>query len=288
VAVALAVIVSIPLQAQLQQERIDLDAIYRIKEEGLQRSQIMDIASYLTDVSGPRLTNSPQLKAAAEWSRKKLIEWELSNVQFEDWGNFGRGWSNERMTAHVVSTPTFPVIAFPKAWTPGTPGAMTADVVSAVMATDADFEKFRGKLKGKIAMITAMRDVPALFQAPGRRLTDQELQNLATQPVQPPGQRGGGGGGAQNFNNRRMAFLMAEGVVATLDRGSDSFVSAGGSDLSWMTQRTDGGTVFPAGSGPRDQNAGKITPGVTLAVEHYNRMMRILEKNVPVKVELEK
>ena len=265
VAIVLAVLAAIPLTAQMQQERVDLDAIYRIKEEGLQRSQVMDIVSYLTDVSGPRLTNSPQLKAAAEWSRKKLIEWELANVQFEDWGNFGRGWSNDRMAVHVVSTPAFPVIAYPKAWTPGTSGATTADVVTAVITSEADFDKFRGKLQGKIAMITAMRDVPALFQAPGRRYTEEDLESLSMQPVQAPGAGQRGGGGAQNFNNRRMQFLMSEGVIATLEPGQG-----------------DGGNVFVAGGGNRAPDAPPTLPQIVLAVEHYGRMWRMIERNVPV------
>jgi hypothetical protein len=198
------------------------------------------------------------------------VEWELANVNFEDWGNFGRGWSNERMTAHVVSTPSFPVIAFPKAWTPGTNGIMTADVVTAVMTSEADFEKFRGKLKGKIAMITPMREVPAQFQAPGRRYTDEELKNLSTQPVQTPGQRGGGGGNnAQNFNNRRLQFLMAEGVLATLEPGPG-----------------DGGTVFVQTGASRAPDAPPTLPQLVLAVEHYGRMWRMIELNVPVTIEL--
>jgi len=117
-------------------------------------------------------------------------------------------------------------------------------------------------------------------------MNEDDIAEAEKMPI--PGQRGQrGGAGGQNLQSQIREFFLNEGVVATFDRGGDSFMSAGGSDLSWQTQRTDGGTVFPSGSGPRDQNAGKITPGVTLAVEHYNRMMRILEKNFPVKVELD-
>src|SRR5438876_1200958 len=172
-------LVAVPILAQISQEPVDLDGIYRIKDEGLNRSQVMETLSYLTDVYGPRLTGSPQIKAAAEWTKKKLMEWELANVNLESWGPFGRGWSNERFNARAVSPDTsFPLIAYPKAWTPGTDGAVEADVATAIINNDEDFEKFRGQLRGKFVMITAMRDVPAEFQAPGRRFTDEDLNSF--------------------------------------------------------------------------------------------------------------
>src|SRR2546426_12274992 len=239
-------LVAVPILAQISQEPVDLDGIYRIKDEGLNRSQVMETLSYLTDVYGPRLTGSPQIKAAAEWTKKKLMEWELANVNLESWGPFGRGWSNERFNARAVSPDTsFPLIAYPKAWTPGTDGAVEADVATAIINNDEDFEKFRGQLRGKFVMITAMRDVPAEFQAPGRRFTDEDLTNLSNQPVQPPrgggpGQRGaapgaGRGNNPQNFNQRRLKFFLDEGVIATIEAGQGS-----------------GGTVFVQGGGGRN------------------------------------
>ena len=97
-------------------ESVDLDAIQRIKEEGLDRSQVMDIAWYLTDVYGPRLTNSPQMRAAADWAVKKLNEWGLAKVAQEPWGTeFGRGWSNERTVVHVLKPSPWPVLAYARA-----------------------------------------------------------------------------------------------------------------------------------------------------------------------------
>src|SRR5882672_8977076 len=153
-AVILALLFGIPTAAQIQ-EKVDLDATYRIKDEGLNHSQVMDSLSYLTDVYGGRLTGSPQIKAAADWTRKKLMEWELTNVNLEPWGPFGRGWSNERFTARAIApADSFPLIAYPKAWTPGTSGAVSADVVTAVINNEQDFEKFRGQLRGKYVMTT--------------------------------------------------------------------------------------------------------------------------------------
>src|SRR5262245_28392207 len=92
---------AIPIVGQMPQEKVDLDAIYKIKDEGLNRSQVMDTLSYLTDVYGARLTGSPQIKAAADWAKKKLSEWELVNVYLEAWGPFGRDWAKEKFHACV-------------------------------------------------------------------------------------------------------------------------------------------------------------------------------------------
>ena len=124
-------------------EPVDLDAITRIKAEGFERTQVMDIAWWLTEVHGPRLTNSPQMRAAAQWTVGKAKEWGLANVALEPWGpnsEFGRGWSNERTVLHVVKPTPWPVLAYPRAWTPGTNGPVTADAVLAPMASEADFD----------------------------------------------------------------------------------------------------------------------------------------------------
>ena len=274
-----ALFLAIPIVAQMPQEKVDLDAIYKIKDEGLNRSQVMDTLSYLTDVYGPRLTGSPQIKAAGDWAKKKLTEWELLNVSLETWGPFGRGWTNERVTARAVSpNGSFAVVAQPKAWTPGTNGPVEGDVVIALINNDQDLEKFRGQLRGKYVMITAMPDVQAQFQAPGRRLTDDDLQTLTNQPVQPPrgggaGQRGGGGGGGgnnQNFNQRRQKFFLDEGVVATIEVGQGS-----------------GGTIFVQSGGGRNLNDAPVPAQVVMAVEHYGRIWRMLERKVPVRLEMD-
>jgi hypothetical protein len=269
--------VAIPIVAQMPQEKVDLDAIYKIKDEGLNRSQVMDTLSYLTDVYGARLTGSPQIKAAAEWTKKKLTEWELVNVNLETWGPFGRGWTNERFSASAISPSVgFQVIAYPKAWTPGTNGPVEADVMVAVVNNEQDIDKFRGQLRGKFAMIAAMPDVQAQFQAPGRRYTDEELLTLSNQQVQlqrggGPGQRGGGGGAnAQNFNARRQKFFLDEGVVATIEPGQGS-----------------GGTVFVQGGGGRNLTDPPVPAQVVMSVEQYGRIWRMLERKVPVRLEMD-
>jgi len=116
------------------------------------------------------------------------------------------------------------------------------------------------------------------------RMTDKDIAEAETTPV--PAMGGGRGTQAVAFRQKVSDFYVHEGVVALFDRGSDSDMAAGGSDLSWQQQHPDGGTIFPAGSSARDDKAGKSVPVIALAVEHYNRMIRVLDKGVPVKVEL--
>src|SRR5215831_13711629 len=135
---AVAVFWTIVLGAQLQTSVSEVDAIAKIKEEGLQHSQVMDIASSITDGFGPRLTGSPNIKAAAQWTTKKMSEWGLANVKLETWGPFGRGWTNEHFYAAMVKPYPFPLIGYTKAWTPGTNGTIKGDAIMAIVNTAAD------------------------------------------------------------------------------------------------------------------------------------------------------
>jgi len=268
-------------------EKLDYAMIAKIREESLSRSQVMDHISWLSDVYGPRLTGSPAIKQASDWAQKRFKEWGLANIHEEQWP-FGKGWSLERFSAHMIEPQVSPLIGYPKSWSPGTQGLIAAEVAHAPIRSEADFDKYRGKLRGKIVLSQPAREVKMLEGRIVLRMTDEDIKEVNRTPIP---SRGGARGesefrrGAQ-LQSKINEFLLAEGVVAVFDRGGDNFMSPGGSDLTWLTQRTDGGTIFVGPGGPRDQNAGKVPPQVTLAVEHYNRMVRILEKNVPVKVEL--
>jgi carboxypeptidase Q len=276
---ALLVLLSAAAAAQAP-ERVDLAMVTRITEEGLTRSQVMDHLGWLSDVYGPRVTGSPAFAQASAWAMKTLAAWGLVNVHQETFA-FGAGWAVERFSVHLVEPQTQPLIGYPRAWTVGTRGPVTAEVVAADLRSEADFARYRGTLKGKIVLTQSARPVPMLDGRVVLRMTEDELKEAATQV--PPDEAGSGSG--RTFAQRLQAFLAAEGALAALDRGSDDVMSEGGSELSWRTQRTDGGTVFPSSGGGRDPNAAQV-PSATLAVEHYNRMLRVIEKGVPVKVEL--
>ncbi|MDX2031083.1 MAG: M20/M25/M40 family metallo-hydrolase [Blastocatellia bacterium] len=292
-AIALFLSPALGVRAQTGGEALDYAMIAKIREEGLNRSQVMEHIIWLSDIYGPRLTGSPAIRQASEWTQKRFREWGLANIHEEAWP-FGKGWSLTRFSAQMIEPQVGPLIGYPKSWTPGTAGPVTAEVVRAAISSEADFEKFRGKLKGKIVLVQPARKVEMLEGRIVLRMNEEDLKEVEATPIpQPRGARGGAGGpgGAEMmrgmaFQSKLTAFLLAEGVAAVFDRGSEGSFSAGGSDLTWMTQRTDGGTIFVGPGGPRDQNAGKVPPQITLAVEHYNRMVRILERGVPVKVEL--
>ena len=274
-----------------QGEKLEYAMLGRIRDEGLNRSLVMDHISWLSDVYGPRLTGSPGILQAGEWTMKKFREWGLANVHQERW-SFGKGWSLVRFTAHLVEPQIQPLIGFPQEWSSGTKGAVTADVVRVQIDKEADLETYRGKLAGKIVLAQPARRVRLLEGPIILRMTDKDIAEAETTPVPAAAVDGRGssaGSGQANtaaFRRKVSEFFVQEKVVAIFDRGGDSDLSAGGSDLSWQQQRPDGGTIFPSGSSARDDKAGKSVPVIALAVEHYNRMIRVLDKGVPVKVEL--
>lgn len=272
-------------------ETLDHATLGQIREEGLSRSQVMDHVSWLADVYGPRLTGTPGLSQASDWAMKKFTEWGLANVHRETFP-FGRGWTLVRFHAHMIEPQVQPLIGMPAAWTPGTDGTVTAEVVHVQIGSEADFERYRGKLAGRIVLTQPAREVRMLDGLIVSRMGEAEIAEAMTTPI--PGGRGGapaagrgrGGAGGPNLTTRINQFLAAEGVAAVFNRGSDALTSSVGSGLSMQHQRTDGGTIFPTGGGSRTSDPAAGLPTVTLAVEHYNRMVRILDKGIPVKVEL--
>ena len=267
----IAVAVGLPLAADWPTtEKIDLDAVYRIKEEGLQRSKVMEIESYLTDVYGPRLTGSPNIREAADWAQKTMNEWGLANVHLETWP-FGRGWQNQRIVASAVSPRAYPLIAYPKAWTPGTNGPVTAEAVLAVITSEKDFDTWRGKLRGKFVLSAATRDVAAHFDADGHRYTDAELTDLSKQPSAAGGRGRGNFAAIAEFNRKRNQFFLDEGVAGVIDPGT----------------RGDGGTLFVQSGGSRDPKDPLVPTQVVIAVEHYGRIVRTLDKKIPVTLQMD-
>ena len=261
-----------------------------IKNEGLARSQVMDHASWLTDVYGPRLTGTPAISQAADWAAASLNAWGVANVHRETFP-FGPGWTLVRFSAHMIEPQHQPIVGFPHTWSPGTSGTVTADVVRVDIQSEADFARYRGQLSGRIVLTQPQREVAMLEGTLVGRWTETRKREAQMTPFTerdpflfagPGGSRSSGPSLQQQIRD----FFAAEGVVAALDRGSDAYMVRGDNQMSWMTQRTDGGTVF-VGHGPRGDAAGTGVPAITLAVEHYNRMVRILDKGVPVRMELD-
>ena len=282
------VVVTILVAASLSHAQpADPDVLRAIREEGLRRSEAMEIVSWLSDVYGPRVTGTPAIEAAGEWAAERMRSWGL-RVSEERFA-YGRGWSLERFQAHLVEPQVMPIIGYPRAWTPGTDGTVTADVVRVDVTSRAALERHRGRLWGKIVLAQEPRDVSLLDGDLVLRMDDRLLEEAA-RPSDGRSRQASSGGSGPRLQNHVQAFFLEEGVVAVLDRGSDLSRVGGaplGSDLVWPTQRTDGGTLFVGPGGSRAAGAREVVPAATIAVEHYNRMIRVLEKGLPVTVEID-
>jgi carboxypeptidase Q len=270
------------------------DPIEKIKDEGMNRSQVMQTLSYLSDVIGPRLTASPNMKRANEWTRDHLTKWGLQNAQLEPWGSFGRGWSLKKFSAQVIEPQAIPLIAFPKAWSPGFEAPLTAEVVYVDARTEADLEKFKGTLKGKIVFTAPVREVAAHFQPQGTRLNEKELLALADAPEPRPT------GGGRNFQGNPTARAAALFINTKM-----RFFDQEGAALLVDPARGDGGTIFvqsasivPPVSDPNtpttgrgtpsyDKSKPKVIPQMVLAIEHYNRIVRMLQAGEKVKINVD-
>ena len=265
--------------AAVGQEKVDLYTVHRIRSEAFENSKVMEHLFYLTDVHGPRLTNSPGFRAAGEWTVQRLKGYGLSNAQLESWGPFGRGWSYSRFAAQLVEPGYTPLIGFPLAWSPGTDGVLKAEPFLAPMREEKDFEKYKGKLRGKIVMTDAVRETPMQMATPGRRLTDAELNEQFFAQIGPvrrtptPGapQTPAEREAARRFAGKRNDFLKSEGAAAMLSTG----------------YRGDGGTVFATSAGAFDARYADPPPAAAVTPEHYNRIARLLEKKIAVKLELD-
>ena len=272
------------------------DPIERIKDEGMSRSQVMQTLSYLSDVIGPRLTASPGMKRSNEWTRDQLTKWGLQNAHLEAWGPFGRGWTLKQFSAQVTEPLTIPLIAYPKAWSPGTAGPLTAEVIYFDAKDDADLERFKGKLKGAIVLTSLMREVKAHFEAPGTRRDEKDLLSLADAPE--PGRGGGGGGGRRFqmtpeqrasfvFSAKKLRFLHDEGAAVLVDPsragdGGTIFVQSASVPLLPTVDPLDPNAPRPLPV--YDKSAPKIAPQLVLSVEHYNRIVRMIQAGEKVKM----
>ncbi len=266
------------------------EVIDKIKAEGMgDNSKVMETMSYLTNVIGGRLTNSPSMKRANEWTRDQMTQWGMKNAKLESWGPWGRGWSLKSFSANVSSPQGFPVIAFPKAWSPSTKGAVTGDVVVLKYENAKDLAAYKGKLKNAIVFISPTRELNADFDGMGRRFTDSELLAMANANI-PGGRRG-----RLNFDQDRLnAFLKNAALRA---QAMKMLISEGASVIVDNSSKGSGGTVFVSGASvatdpPKSiedlfgrrggrawdkESESNMLPQMTMATEDYNRISRMID-----------
>jgi hypothetical protein len=297
------------------------DPIALLRDEGTNRSQVAEIFSYLTDVIGPRLTASPQCRRANDWTRDKLASWGLTNAHLEGWGPFGRGWAVKRFSAQIVEPQSIPLVAWPKAWSHGSEWPLVGEVVFLDAKTEADLEKFKGKLKGAIVLISSPRDISLRFDPLAVRLNETNLLRLANAaPSARPTQRRPAGDARRpaptnapappartnetpsvTATNQpaarpprpldptaRLRFAVQEGAALTASISSSGDGGALMVGTATVVPLPDGRTNRPPSSVRAwATNAPSGPPQIVLAAEQYNRLVRMIQAGEKLKMAVE-
>ena len=251
----------------------DVEMLGRIRDEGFRRSQVMDIVGHLTDSIGPRLTGSPQMKAANDWTLAKLAEWGLANPHLEPW-EFGEGWSFSRAEVRMVSPVPAVLAALPKAWTPGTTGVVTGEAMMLEIEKIEDLEPHQGQLAGKILFLSKAPEHQDPTEPIFTRYDAVKLDDLASYDIPPDRE---GESWREKARKRRDLWLkvadllVAEGVVATVEVSS----------FEHGVVRVMGG----GGQGIANQPLG--VPALVMAVEPYERILRLLGREQAVELTID-
>ena len=271
------------------------EVIDKIRDEGMNHSQVMQTLSYLSDVIGQRLTGSPSLRRANEWTRDTLSKWGLQNAHLEAWGPFGRGWVLKSFSAQVSEPYDIPLIAYPKAWAPST-NLVNADVVYLDAKDDAALDKYKGQLKGKIVLLSDPRELKPDFSGIGRRQTDEDLAKLAGAPDPATIQRPAAPAQpspealarrqAQAFAAKRMMFAYNEGAAMLVDN------SRGGAGGTIFVQQATVAQQQPTAPDPnfrrlspwQKEAESMILPQMTVSTENYNRLVRMIQQGEKLKM----
>jgi len=255
------------------QEKTDLDMITRIRYEGFRNSKMMGLAFGLMDAIGPRLTGSPNMKKANEWTRDQLTSFGLTNAHFESWGPFGRGWEQEYVNVRMLSPDVAPLIAYAKAWTPGTNGVIQGKCIRVNINDKKDFDKYRGKLAGLIAIFGPDTDVKPIAEPSFERLSDKQLAEIGQYEI--PSEKEAFRFAAYlkriEFQKELNKFLADEKVLAVVDHSRGS---------------SGDGTVFVQSGGSFKTGETTTVPAVAVAVEQWDRIAHLLKEKRDVQLEL--
>lgn len=258
---------------QSQTEKVDLGMIYLIKQEGLRNSQIEELAHGLTDYVGPRLTGSTGSQRGNEWAKKKMEEYGFQNVRIEEARDFSRGgWDNLKTYAAMTAPYYVNFACNPVAWTGSTKGLVKSEVVLLDIRTDEDFEKYRGKLSGKIVLMPSTSTYELSFEPLASRYTDEQLKQISM-AVQQQGRRGPAGDMANFLAQRALRakiaeFIKNEGVAVILNNAG-----------TFNVPRSNGATYKAGDPEPVAE--------LNIPVEAFGRMDRLIRHNVPVEMEIE-
>jgi hypothetical protein len=276
-------------EVQPATESLNLNMYQRIRDEGLNHSHVMEFGTALMDGIGSRLTGSPNLKKANEWTRDTLTKIGLENAHLEDWGEFGLGWQQLNVWARMVTPDTAVLIVQATPWSPSTAGPVTGEVAFVDIQSEKDFDKYKGKLAGKVVLYGAMRDVPPVDKALFDRYSDKELEDIAAFPVNAAAAGVSPEMQArlrerlerQKLIDKLAQFFFDEKVAAVIEPSRDAR-NGGGS----------GGTLFDdngatLGRTPYIAEKRVKVPVVVAAIESYGRLYRLTQAHAPVSVEID-
>jgi carboxypeptidase Q len=255
------------------QEKVDLETIDRIRYEGFHDSKVMEFATGLMDNIGERLTGSPNMKRANEWTRDQFTAMGLSNSHLEAWGPFGRGWANQYVNARMTSPDIAPLLVYAKAWTPGTNGVVTGKCIRVDIQDKKDFDKYKGKLAGMIVIFGADAEVKPPTETLFRRYSDDDLSKIGQYQIPPehPPFNMADFMKRQQFTKDLNQFFADEKVLAVIDHYR--FTSGGG-------------TVFVQSGGSYKPGETTTVPQLVMAIEHWTRIQRLLAQKKDVTLEL--
>jgi hypothetical protein len=252
---------------------VNLEVVARIKAEGFKNSQVMETLFWLTDVHGPRLTGSPNMKSASEWARDQMAKWGMENAHLESWGTFGRGWATQRFSIEMLEPQYQPIVAYPQAWSAGTNGVVSGTPVMVDIKTEDDMAKYKGKLRGAIVLAQKPREAETHFTADAERRDEKNLAELAQAPEL---------GAASPYEARMQEFRAQRALREKMSK----FFREEGVAVLLQPSRGEHGTLFAGGAGSRNIGAEPGAPTMVVAIEHYSRVWRLMEKGLPVKLEI--
>jgi carboxypeptidase Q len=296
-------------------EDVDLATIHRIKAEAFQSSKVMDHLFWLTDVNGPRLTNSPGFHTAADWAVRNLKEWGATNAHLEKWGSFGRGWSMSRYCAHMTAPVYAPLGGAPLAWCAATNGPTTAEVVYAPLTPEDEIgrpsdlvklkqhvarymETQKGQLRGKAVLMSNLRELALPKESPSSRYDDPKLAGMveAPEPFAAPTIEWPVSKLPSDAKKRQQFWASAPLEVQAdywereqdlLDQLNGFLRDEGVATVVNTDSRGDGSVVYAENGGSWKKDVAVPPPTIVLAPEPYDRMVRLVQRKIPVKVEVD-
>jgi len=291
---SLVIVAALAVREVATEERIDHDVYWKIRQEATNNSKILETLHVLTDLYGPRLTGSPNLKAAGEWAIQQMQSWGLRNGRLEPWdfgAAYGRGgWTNDRLSVHIVSPVKDALVVEALAWTPGTNGPVRAAAMALTIperptqgTLTAELDRLKDAVRGRIVLVGRPQQVLVTFNQPALRREDQDVLNqLNAAPAQPQNQQ-------NNANQNQTREDPRPLTNAEIQRQLNEFLVESGALVRINDAGRDHGQIraFGAGNGNTFAQGRMLPPTVVMRNEDYGRIWRLLADRRHVELEVD-